>query len=151
MKKMLTLILIMIVLTGCAKHNNEKKLYIKSINELKEVKKSSNKYPFNLEVVLDKLTDKEVRYQVILDNIEKNLDEVSMIAIHDKKTSDVYPSIGIFDDTENLKVNKKPSGIILVGYIRYEGNIEDINATFKVLVKYKIKGKEYKVHYVTKK
>ena len=136
MKKMLTLILIMIVLTGCAKHNNEKKLYTKSINELKEVKKSSNKYPFNLEVVLDKLTDKEVRYQVILDNIEKNLDEVSMIAIHDKKTSDVYPSIGIFDDTEDLKVNKKPSGIILVGYIRYDGDIKDINATFKVLVKF---------------
>ena len=151
MKKILTLILIMIVLTGCAKHNNEKKLYIKSINELKEVKKSSNKYPFNLEVVLDKLTDKEVRYQVILDNIEKNLDEVSMIAIHDKKTSDVYPSIGIFDDTENLKVNEKPSGIILVGYIRYDSDIKDIDATFKVLVKYKIKGKEYKVHYVTKK
>ena len=151
MRKMLTLLLIMIILTGCAKHNNEKKLYTKSINELKEVKKSSNKYPFNLEVVLDKLTDKEVRYQVILDNIEKNLDEVSMIAIHDKKTSDVYPSIGIFDDTEDLKVNKKPSGIILVGYIRYDGDIEDINANFKVLVKYKIKGKEYKVHYVTKK
>lgn len=151
MRKMLTLLLIMIILTGCAKHNNEKKLYTKSINELKEVKKSSNKYPFNLEVVLDKLTDKEVRYQVILDNIEKNLDEVSMIAIHDKKTSDVYPSIGIFDDTENLKVNKKPSGIILVGYIRYNGDIKDIDATFKVLVKYKIKGKEYKVHYVTKK
>lgn len=151
MKKMLTLLFIMIVLTGCAKHSYEKKEYTNSIKELNDIKESSNKYPFNLEVVLDKLTDKEVRYQVILDNIEKNLDDVSMIAIHDKKTSDIYPSIGIFDETEDLKVNKKPSGIILVGYIRYSGDIEDIDATFKVLVKYKTKGKEHKVYYVTKK
>lgn len=151
MKKLLTLLLIIIVLTGCSKYNYEKNEYTNSIKELNDIKESSNKYPFNLEVVLDKLTDKEVRYQVILDNVEKNLDDVSMIAIHNKKTSDIYPSIGIFDEKENLKVNKRPSGIILVGYIRYSGDIEDIDATFKVLVKYKIEGKEYKVHYMTKK
>lgn len=152
MKKILILLLILVIFTGCNnKVNSEKEIYLKYINELKETNSSNEEYPFTLEIVLDKITKKEVRYQVILDNVKENLDDISIISIHDKKTDDIYPSIGIFDSKEKLRVNEKPSGLILVGYIDYEGDIKDFNATFKVLVKYKIKGKEYKVHYVTKK
>ena len=69
---------------------------------------------------------------------------------HNKKTKDVYPSIGIFDDKEKLEVGKKPSGIILVGYIKFDGDISDFKCEIKVLIKYKNKENENKkVYYVT--
>lgn len=152
MKKYIIILLLFIfLLCGCSKEDKQKDIYLKSISELNNINSSSKEYPFNLEIVLDKITKKEVRYQVILDNVTKDLDDISIIAIHDRKTEDVYPSIGLFDSTENLKVGKKPSGLILVGYIDYKGKIEDFHGTFKVLVKYKNNNKEYKVYYVTKK
>lgn len=152
MKKYIIILLLFIfLLCGCSKEDKQKDIYLESISELKKINKSSKNYPFNLELVLDKITKKEVRYQIILDNVIEDIDDISIIAIHDKKTEDIYPSIGIFDEKENLKKDKKPSGLILVGYIEYRGDIEDFHSTFKVLVKYKINNKEHKVYYVTKK
>ena len=150
-KYIIILLLFVFLLCGCSKEDKQKDIYLESISELNNINSSSKEYPFNLEIVLDKITKKEVRYQVILDNVTKDLDDISIIAIHDKKTEDVYPSIGIFDETESLKVGEKPSGLILVGYIDFKGDIEDFKSTFKVLVKYKINNKEHKVYYVTKK
>lgn len=153
MKKILTLLLIILLLTGCSdnKINKEKEKYIKYYNELKNVKKSSNNIPFDIEIKYDKITNNEIRYQVIIDKVKIDLEEIEALAIHNKETNDVFPSIGIFDDKQNLEVNKKPSGIILVGYIDYEGIVQDFKCNIKVLVKYKTNKKTYKVYYVTKK
>ena len=148
MKKIL-IILLLILLCGCS--SSEKNIYLDYINELKEVKTSSKTYPFNIEVKYDKIIDREVRYQVILDNVKEDITDIEMICYHDKKTSDIYPSIGIFDDKESLYKDKKPSGLILVGYIPYKKDIDNFHITMKVLVKYKIDNNEYKIHYVTKK
>lgn len=151
MKKILICLLLIFFLCGCTNTSNEKKEYLKYINELKETKTSSKTYPFNIEVKYDKITSKEIRYQVILDEVKQDISDITIIAYHNKKTEDVYPSIGIFDEKESLLKNKKPSGLILVGYIPYKGDLEDFNITMKVLVKYKIDNNEYKIHYVTKK
>lgn len=149
MKKILICLLLIFFICGCT--SSDKKEYLNYINELKSVEKSSKSYPFNIEVKYDKLIDQEVRYQVILDDVKEDIKDIEIICYHDKKTSDIYPSIGIFDDKESLKKGKKPSGLILVGYIRYKGDLEDFNITMKVLVKYKINNKEYKKYYVLKK
>lgn len=148
MKKIIV-ILLLILLCGCT--SSEKNIYLDYINELKEVKTSSKTYPFNIEVKYDKIIDREVRYQVILDNVKEDITDIEMICYHDKETKDIYPSIGIFDDKESLFKDKKPSGLILVGYIPYKKDINNFHITMKVLVKYKINNKEYKIHYVTKK
>lgn len=149
MKKILVVLLLIFFICGCT--SSEKKEYLNYIEELKTIKSSSKEYPFTIEVKYDKITKKEIRYQVILDEVKKDITDITMIAYHDKETSDIYPSIGIFDDKENLLKDKKPSGLILVGYIPYKGDLEDFNITMKVLVKYKINNKEYKIHCVTKK
>ena len=151
MKKILIILLLIFFLCGCTNISKEKEEYLNYIDELKEVNKSSKEYPFNIEVKYDKITKKEIRYQVILDEVEEDITDITMIAYHDRDTSDIYPSMGIFDDKESLLKDKKPSGLILVGYIPYKGDIDDFNITMKVLVKYKINNKEYKIHYVTKK
>lgn len=151
MKKILIILLLIFFLCGCTKVSKEKEEYLNYIAELKKVNESSREYPFEIEVKYDKIIDQEVRYQVIIDSVKEDITDITMIAYHNKRTSDIYPSIGIFDEKESLLKDKKPSGLILVGYIPYKGDLKDFNITMKVLVKYKIKNKEYKIHYVTKK
>lgn len=154
MKKRLIILLIpIILLCGCKdeKITKEKELYDNYIKELKEVNDSSTDYPFKIEIKYDKLVDGIYRYQVIIDETEEDIYDIEAIAIHNKKTKDIYPSIGIFDKKEKLEVGKKPAGIILVGYIDYDKKIEDFNCKIKVLIKYKNKNNNKKsVYYVTK-
>ncbi|MBQ1496584.1 MAG: hypothetical protein IIZ40_04490 [Bacilli bacterium] len=153
-KRILVFILLIIFMTGCEKCNvsKEKEMYVNYIKELKEVKKSSTNIPFDIEIKYDKLTNNEVRYQVIIDNVKENIYNISAITIHNKETQDVFPSIGIFDEKETLKVNEKPSGLILVGYIDYSGKLTDFKCVNKVLIKYVTENKKmHKVYYVTKK
>lgn len=151
MKKILIILLLIFFLCGCTNISKEKEEYLEYIDELKEVNKSSKEYPFNIEIKYDKITSKEIRYQVIIDSVQEDITDIIMIAYHNKDTEDIYPSMGIFDEKESLLKDKKPSGLILVGYIPYKGDLEDFKITMKVLVKYKINNKEYKIHYVTKK
>ena len=151
MKKILIALLLILCFCGCNNTSLEKEEYLNSIEELKNIKESSIEYPFNIEIKYDKITSKEIRYQVILDNVKEDINDISIIAYHNKKTDDIYPSIGIFDEKENLLLDKKPTGLILVGYIKYDKELEDFHINMKVLVKYKIKDKEYKVYYVSKK
>lgn len=153
-KRILIFLMLIILLTGCekCKISKEKELYVNYIKELKEVNKSSKDIPFDIEIKYDKLTSNEVRYQVIIDNVKENIYNIEALTIHNKETQDVFPSIGIFDDKEDLIVNKKPSGLILVGYIDYNGKLKDFKCKNKVLIKYVTENKKkHKVYYVTKK
>jgi hypothetical protein len=151
MKKNLIVLLLIFFICGCANTSIEKKEYLSYIEELKTINSSSKDYPFSIEVKYDKITKKEIRYQVIIDEVKEDITDITIIAYHNKDTKDIYPSMGIFDEKESLLKDKKPSGLILVGYIPYKGDIDDFKITMKVLVKYKINNKEYKIHYVTKK
>ena len=154
MKKILVLLTLIILLTGCTSNDlsKDKETYLKYIKDLRTANKTSKNIPFDIEVKYDKLTNNEIRYQVIIDNVKEDLFDVEMISIHNKETNDVFPSIGIFDKKEDLKVNKKPSGLILVGYIDYDKKIEDFKCNMKVMIKYKTSDKKiHKVYYVTKK
>ena len=154
MKRVLILLLSIILLAGCSNNNlsKDKETYLKYIKDLRVNNKTTSNIPFNIEVKYDKLTNDEVRYQVIIDNVKEDIKNIEALAIHNRETDDVFPSIGIFDEKQNLLKDKKPSGVILVGYINYQGEIKDFKCNIKLLVKYKTNDeKNHKVYYVTKK
>ena len=155
MKRILIVFLVLILfLTGCTTNDisKEKDTYLTYIKELRNINKSTKEVPFNIEVRFDKITDDEIRYQVVIDEVKEDITDVEAIAIHDKQTDDVFPSIGIFDKKQRLKVGKKPSGIILVGYIDYLGKVEKFKCNLKILIKYNTNDrKSHTVYYVTKK
>ena len=116
MKKYLIVLFSFILLVcGCSKEevNVETETYNNYLNEIKKVKKSSDNIPFDVTFDYEKFNDKELRYKVIIDNVKEDIHDIEALAYHDKETSDIYPSIGIFDEKEKLEVGKKPSGIIL--------------------------------------
>lgn len=129
---------------------NEKDIYIKYVKKLKKIKKSSEDLPFSIEVKYEKMSD-EVRYQVIIDEPKEEIKDIQAVAIHNKQTDDVFPSVGIFDKKVNLIKDKKPSGVILVGYFPYKGDMDKLDVEVKILISYKINNEKITSYYVTKK
>lgn len=161
MKKYVLIIVTLICiisLLGCTNKNdtkketieNEKDIYIKYVKKLKKIKKSSEDLPFSIEVKYEKMSD-EVRYQVIIDEPKEEIKDIQAVAIHNKQTDDVFPSVGIFDKKVNLIKDKKPSGVILVGYFPYKGDMDKLDVEVKILISYKINNEKITSYYVTKK
>lgn len=153
-KKIFLVIFLCLFFCGCSNHENidkEKEIYQKYIKQLQKVNNSSKKIPFDIEVRYDKITKNEVRYQVIIDNPRKKLNNISAIVYHDKQTDDIFPNSGIFEEKQTLVPGNKPLGIILVGYIPYSKKIENFKCNIKVMIKYSDGEKNNTVYYVTKK
>lgn len=160
MKKILVLSFVLLF-TACSLYNNkntvdnntekEKNDYIKYVQKLEKVEKSSSEMPFDINVKYDKLTADEIRYQVIIDNPKGNITNIKALAIHDKQTDDVFPSVGIFEEKMKLIPLEKPEGIILVGYIPYTKSLESFKCEIKVLISYTYENNDYINYYVTKK
>lgn len=118
MKKLLVLLCFLLV--GCSNS-----VYDDYVKELKNSEPSSE-IPFDIEFNIDNVNENRIIYQVIIDNPKVDASNVKALVIHDAKTEDIFPSVGIVDETINLNEQK---GIILMGYIN---KTEDIN--FKVLI-----------------
>lgn len=159
MRKVFLVVFLVLILCSCSKSvSNEQVLYNNCVDELKQSEKTVDTLPFDLDIYVDKFIETEVMYRVIIDNPKVPLRNIETLVLHDKYTEDIYPSSGIFDEKLSLipgVINKSSNyveGIILVGYIPFEYNIEDLNATFKLLFKYDDDdGKSHTVVYSTKR
>lgn len=133
------------------KNEKEKNVYLDYVKELNNVKESDSELPFDISVNYNLISGEGIRYEVTIDNPKEEIKDIEALAIHNKQTDDVFPSIGIFDEKVNLIKGEKPEGVILVGYIPYEGYLDDFECEVKVLVKYKVNDIDKKSYYVTKK
>ena len=143
MKKILSIIILMFLLTACSTNlTNEEKTYNEYVSYLKQNINYESNLPFDLEIYVDKIIETEVMYRVIIDNPKVSLRNIEALVIHDKYTEDVFPSSGIFETKLNLipgvinKTSNYVEGIILAGYIPFEEDLKNLNANFKLLFKY---------------
>jgi len=141
--RLLVLIMIIFLLSGCSNEiSEEKKLYDNYVHILENENVYDEEIPFDIDVYVDKISDIEVMYRVIIDSPKEILKNIEAIAIHDKYTSHVFPSSGIFEKKYNLNPNlidkdlNYVKGIILIGYIPYDGDMDSFSPTFKILFKY---------------
>ena len=140
MKKILVVIISIILLTACYKENNNS-LYNELVEELKSVNSSSEDIPLDIEIEIEKFNDSLYRYSALINKGEESIKEGYALLIHNKKSENAFPSIGIFDDKVSLNNEK---GIKLSGYVEDIENIE-----FKLLINYINKDKnEVKYYYV---
>lgn len=159
MKKILGVVFSIFLLSACSNNlTNEEKIYNDYVFDLKKSVNYDSNLPFDLEVYVDKIIETEVMYRVIIDNPKVPLRNIEALVIHDKYTEDIFPSSGVFETKLNLipgVINKKSNyveGIILAGYIPFDDDIKNLNATFKLLFKYEDdEGKVHTIIYSTKK
>lgn len=157
MKKLILIVFLIFLLCGCKKDNKELKKYEEYVRVLKDAVVYDEDIPFDMEIYIDKVTGEEVMYRLIIDNPKEALEDIDAIIVHDKDTSDIFPSIGIFDDKVNLipeliDGSKNVKGIVLVGYIPYDKDTNGLNINFKVLLNYKDSDNNlHRIIYSTKK
>jgi len=141
MKRILVVLVTLLLVTGCNQGNVMQMSYNKKIQQLLSVNENSGYVPCNIELTYDKITDDEVSYQIVFDNPKENMRNINIVVTHDQETTDGYPSIGVFDQEPiNLSTiadeDNPNKGIVLVGYFKYSGDLEEINAKFKILITY---------------
>ena len=76
MKRIIVVFLVLVLfLTGCTSNDlsKEKETYLTYIKKLNSINKSTKEVPFNIEVRFDKITDDEIRYQVVIDEIKEDI------------------------------------------------------------------------------
>lgn len=117
MKKIL--ICLVLLLVGCTNSS-----YSSFVDKAKG-SSETNDIPFNIEFFIDDSDDVLV-YQVVIDEAKIDLNNVKAIVIHNVKTDNIFPSIGVVDDPVNI--NEETKGINLVGYV------EKQNIEFKVYI-----------------
>lgn len=145
MKKIIFLLISICLLSGCSKEvSAEQKQYNSLIEKLETVEVSTNNNPFDILLKTEVLVD-EIRYTITINNVKEKLDNIYAIAYHNYPTSDVFPSIGIFDSKISLEPNGKDKGIVLVGYLPYH----EEKVTYKLYVNYEMNGKQYETYWIS--
>lgn len=157
--KKLIMLLFAVFIVGCSSvkietDNNiveEKEDYLAIKDELNSVDKyiSDENLPCDIKISLDRINKEEISYRAIIDNPKTNMYNIKALLIHDYFTEDIFPSIGIFDETENLIVgNEEVRGISLVGYIETTNDIEELDLNVKLYIEYSdSEGNIQKIYY----
>ena len=139
MKKLLILLLFLLCLVGCSKEQPQESDYEIAVRELESASLFSQDYPFTVEASVEKLTDQEMVYHITIDSPKEELYQVKALVMHDKSTEDIYPSIGILDDSIDLIPGKEDvKGIVLIGYLPYQDE-SSFDLSFKLMVEWKNK------------
>ena len=157
--KKLIMLLFAVFIVGCSSvkietDNNiveEKEDYLAIKDELNSVDKyiSDENLPCDIKISLDRINKEEISYRAIIDNPKTNMYNIKALLIHDYFTEDIFPSIGIFDEAENLIVgNEEVRGISLVGYIETTNDIDKLDLNVKLYIEYSdSEGNIQKIYY----
>ena len=154
MKKIIIVIMCM-TLVGCAGNvgNEQIEEYNSFVREATSLKEETSSIHFDINVYYEQLVD-EIVYRIIIDNPKEQIMNIKAVATHNYETEDIYPSVGIFEEKLHLDPNKVDleknyvKGIILTGYIDYDGDLDNFDVEIKLLIEYNnTAGKNRKVYY----
>lgn len=132
--KKVVLILMCFFMIGCT--NRE---YDNFVLKAKD-SKISDVIPFDINFYIDD-SEEILIYQVIIDNSKLELNNIKAIVIHDVKTDNIFPSIGVVD--EPIDLNNEVKGINLIGRapkqnIEFKVYIEANNTSYAYIYRYNI-------------
>ena len=161
MKKIIVVFgFVLIFLVGCSGDvkvavdntvEEEKNDYVTYKNNLQNASEFTleEEFPCNVTTSIDRVNEEEVSYRVILDNPKVDMYDIKALIIHDYFTEDIFPSIGIFDETEDLIIgDEEVKGIQLVGYIKTKEEIENLNLELRIWIEYKdVTGETKTIYY----
>lgn len=137
MKKLYVILLCLFFMTGC--QNKEENVKNEYIAFKKEVLKSANYQEENLPVdiitTIERIDNENISYKTIITNPKENMHNIKIMLVHNYQNENLYPSIGIFDETKELLVENTEE-IILEDTIKSNENISKLDLELKLLIEY---------------
>lgn len=135
MKKFILIIPIFLLLIGCSnKVEDDKFAYIEYKNNLEAQEEfaDNESLDFNTFFNIEREGD-NVKYSLVINNPKVNMYKIKALVIHNYDTIDIFPSVGIFDETRTLLSGSNDE-------IKLEGNIvssDDLSGVnFKLYLEY---------------
>ena len=148
MKKLFLIFGLVFILAGCSNQveigidedvEDNKLAYLDIKDNLTNQEDFSNleDIPCNITASVDRINEEEISYRIIIDDPKVNMYDVEALLIHNNFTEDIFPSIGILDETESLLVDGQDvKGISLVGYIETTKEISEVDLELRLWLKY---------------
>lgn len=138
---------------GCSNEVEEQKEAYTQIKKdllVQEEFTSNEDILFNITTSVERQTAEQVKYEVIIDNPEEEMHNVKVLVMHNYLTNEVFPSIGIFEESPNLLSGEE--NIVLTGNIDTTKDIMDLNLMIKIYVEYEDKeGEIHQIYYQSTK
>ena len=155
MKKVfLVMLLCLLLLSGCKnKEEDEKNEYLAMKSNLLGNKKytSSEDLICNITVSVDRLDEEKVSYKVVFSNAKENMNNIKALVVHNYYTEEVFPTIGLFDETKKMSINSDDK-LKLEGTIENTNDIDNLDLELKILIEYlDDDGKVKDIYYKTTK
>lgn len=158
MKKLLICLafISLLLVIGCKKDTTdqeEKSDYLAMKSDLISKTDFNQGEELNLDISIsvERIDEETISYTTYLSNAKENMNNMKVLVVHNYFTEDVFPSIGIFDETKNLLTNDK-NNISLVGYIETTKDIRKLDLELKVWIQYTDDDGEVKdIYYKTTK
>lgn len=136
MRRKYLLLIPMLLLVGCTnKLEEEKSDYLTYKSELLTTKNFAKEE--ELECVIDfdlqRVSGEKIEYIVTISNPKIDMYDIKALLIHDHFTEEIFPSVGIFDNTVNLLTSDEEN-LKLSGTIQTEKDI--IDTDFRLYLEY---------------
>ena len=143
MKKLavfLTVISSIFLITSCEKESNEedeKKDYLALKSELVSQDAFDDGEDINcsIQINIDRIDEETISYTTVISNPKEDMHNIKLLIIHNYFTEEIFPTVGIFDETKELLINEDKK-ITLVGFIDTSKDIKDLNLEFKIWIEY---------------
>ena len=140
MKKIYILLLSsLFLMCGCEnKEETTKNEYIAMKNETFNEKNYTKEFlPVDIITTIDRVDEEDVSYKTTITNPKENMHNVKVLLVHNYYNEDIFPSIGIFDEPQELLVdNTKDTELILKDTIKTTKNISKLGLELKLLIEY---------------
>jgi hypothetical protein len=140
MKRFVIFLFILFIITGCSSDTTdqeEKSDYLAWKSELVEQDNFSSNEELNCDITVSvgRVSDDVISYTTFLSNPGEDMHSIKMMVVHNYFTEDVFPTIGIFDDTKEL-LEDDDNNITLVGYIDTTQDIQKLNLELRIWIEY---------------
>lgn len=138
MKRVLIVLSMIFILVGCSNQEEQKKeVYTDIKKELlnKEKFTDINDIPFNITTNVKRTSLEQIKYEVLIDTPSIEMKNIKVLVLHNYQTTEIFPSIGIFEDAPSLEVGTDKN-VKVEGYIDTSYDIIDLNLIIKIYVEY---------------
>lgn len=152
-KKYILLLLSLFLISGCEnKEEATKNEYIAMKNEvLNEKNYKEEALPVDIITTIERINEEKISYKITITNPQENMYNVKVLLVHNYYNEDVFPSIGVFNEQQELLVNDdEKSELTLSDTIETTQNISKLGLELKVLIEYTTENGEKKdIYYKT--